>query len=198
MATPTQTRYATLTVDDEEYRLEPGDSLSIGRHRENDVVIHSASVSRFHASVRWLDGRSPEIVDHGSQNGTVMGGLEIRRRPAPLRDGVVILIGSRVMQVRLRNPGDAALLEDAPEIVALYTDQRPELTGSVDSADELARLLRTLETEERTGTLHVLPTDVEGGRITVCMGLINFIRRRSRPTRSCAVLRPIGGPIMTP
>jgi pSer/pThr/pTyr-binding forkhead associated (FHA) protein len=174
----TQIAQAVITHEDTEYRLKSGGTLTIGRHRRNDIVIHSASVSRFHATISWREGRAgPEIVDHGSQNGTSQGGLVVGRQPVSLRDGTPVLLGSRVLQVRLRNEGAAALLEDAPEVVALFTEQGSEASGSLDTVVDLFRVLRILEAEHRTGTVHVVPAEGEPGRLTLCQGLIMAVEK---------------------
>lgn len=68
--------------------IEPGAILTIGRHLENDIVIASSSVSRYHARIQWLPGLpEPGVVDLDSQNGTFVGPVEVGRRLTSLGDG---------------------------------------------------------------------------------------------------------------
>jgi pSer/pThr/pTyr-binding forkhead associated (FHA) protein len=66
--------------------------LSIGRGAGNDLVLDDSdrAVSRFHAEVRWEDGRYV-LVDLGSQNGTWMGSRRVDR--VELKAGVPVTIG---------------------------------------------------------------------------------------------------------
>ncbi len=84
---------------EERYALKPG-SNTVGRSRNNDVVIVHASLSRQHA--RFDVGENGTLVmDLGSRNGTFVGGL-------------------RVLQCRLKN-GDSIQLG---EIALTYAEER--------------------------------------------------------------------------
>jgi hypothetical protein len=65
--------------------------LAIGRALDNDVVIDSAEVSRYHARVEYRDGDF-WIVDLGSTNGTVINGSQVKERILELED--VITLGN--------------------------------------------------------------------------------------------------------
>jgi len=75
---------------EERYPLKPGGN-SIGRSRENDVVLHDASLSRLHARID-VGGDAVEIFDLGSRNGTFVGGSRVTE-PVSLRDGDEIALG---------------------------------------------------------------------------------------------------------
>jgi pSer/pThr/pTyr-binding forkhead associated (FHA) protein len=66
--------------------------LSIGRGVGNDLVLDDPDrgVSRFHAEVRWEDGRYV-LLDLGSQNGTWMESRRVDR--VELKAGVPVAIG---------------------------------------------------------------------------------------------------------
>jgi pSer/pThr/pTyr-binding forkhead associated (FHA) protein len=83
-----------------------GDTLRIGRMKENDIVISNASVSRFHALLRREHGRVI-LEDSGSGNGCYVNGTRIANSVA-LEPGDEILIGKH--QLVLTEAGD----EDAP------------------------------------------------------------------------------------
>jgi hypothetical protein len=70
--------------------------ISVGRARNCDVVLRDASISKLHAHFRVVDGDlfRLELVDHGSYNGTRIGGLRIRpQTPTPVQVGDSIAFG---------------------------------------------------------------------------------------------------------
>jgi pSer/pThr/pTyr-binding forkhead associated (FHA) protein len=70
------------------------DAMAIGRDGENDLVLHSAAVSREHAAVTLRDGRW-YLEDRGSFNGTYLNGTRlVPGTPLPLRHADRIGIGS--------------------------------------------------------------------------------------------------------
>ncbi|MHC5036067.1 MAG: FHA domain-containing protein [Planctomycetota bacterium] len=72
-----------------------GSQISIGRGRENDVVILNPSVSRRHALID-LEGPSGQatLTDAGSSYGTTLNGAGLQAKAAyPLESGAVIVMG---------------------------------------------------------------------------------------------------------
>ena len=67
-----------------------GAKVRIGGLPENDVVLHSKAVSRYHAQIR-CQGRNVEIEDLGSVNGTFVNGNPVRS--TELHPGDKIRIG---------------------------------------------------------------------------------------------------------
>jgi pSer/pThr/pTyr-binding forkhead associated (FHA) protein len=69
------------------------DALTIGRDKDNDIVLKAATVSRYHALLlRDADGLL--MVDLESTNGTVVNGVLVRSdEPVRLYNGDVIQIG---------------------------------------------------------------------------------------------------------
>ena len=68
--------------------LREGDTVQLGRGRDNDVVLEGARISRHHAAIAWREGAFA-IADLGSTNGTQVNG-EMVTQPCVLRDGDVI------------------------------------------------------------------------------------------------------------
>ncbi len=66
------------------------DLISIGRAKDNDVVIENLSVSRNHARIR-RQGNAYILTDLNSSNGTFVNNVRITK--AEIRDGDVITIG---------------------------------------------------------------------------------------------------------
>jgi len=74
-----------------------GHLVTLGRGRENDVVISDPSISRFHAFAKRDPGAGFLIQDAGSTNGTTAGGVNVPARgagpPAALRPGTTVRLG---------------------------------------------------------------------------------------------------------
>lgn len=62
---------------------------SIGRMRENDIVIDNLSVSRFHASL-LVEGEHVFLEDHDSENGCFVNGERIRKVEITQQDHIII------------------------------------------------------------------------------------------------------------
>lgn len=159
------------------FELRPGGSLRIGRHHENDIVIKDSVVSRFHATLRWEVGAErPALYDNGSQNGTNVDGKDVIGRAEPLTASSRIVIGSCKLTVELQGTGAAALIDDAPEAVALFSEQgRPELRGSLDGGG-LRQVLLRLEVELRSGTLELDLGGADRSRLTLAAGQVMDVR----------------------
>ena len=77
------------------YRLRPG-MMSIGRSRDNDIVVADLLASRRHAEL-YVGRGGVEIADLDSANGTFVNGQRINRIALSQRD--VIAVGHHVFQV---------------------------------------------------------------------------------------------------
>ena len=75
-----------------------GSRLRIGALEENDLVLNQPEVSRFHAQIH-VHGRSVEIEDLGSKNGTFVGGERVIGE-VELCHGDEIQIGRRLAVLR--------------------------------------------------------------------------------------------------
>lgn len=71
------------------HRVEPGGTLTIGRHPESDVVIDNAAVSGKHAKIDGLEG-GYFITDLKSTNGTFLNSLMITTCQLKHGDNIVI------------------------------------------------------------------------------------------------------------
>lgn len=73
--------------------LEDGDSLTVGRLPDCELVIDDPSVSKRHAVVHWDDEhRRCTLKDLGSMNGTLINGAATTEESV-LRDSDVIVFG---------------------------------------------------------------------------------------------------------
>lgn len=76
-----------------------GQPLTVGRAGDNDVVLDSGDVSRYHAVVARGPG-GPTITDLGSSNGTFVEGVRLEARvPRALRPGDAVAIGTYALRV---------------------------------------------------------------------------------------------------
>jgi DNA-binding response OmpR family regulator len=92
--------------------LLSGQTTTIGRAVENDIVITSKRVSREHAQVQ-RQGRRMVLADLGSTNGTFLNGERVMA-PVELRDGDSISIGDVVLI--FQDPESTYLVTPFPEL----------------------------------------------------------------------------------
>jgi len=127
--------------------------LTIGRGTANDLVLHHASVSRFHAVVKQLEGGAVVIADRGSTNGVLINGARIAG-DVPLRNGDQVKVG--VYDLKFEAVDEAALMVRKAQMPSPLDHV---LRGSLDdlslkhlhtpigAASELAEKLKKLERE---------------------------------------------------
>lgn len=76
----------------------PGAVVRIGRAPDNDVVLDSPGVSRYHARVRYEPGGAPHLEDAGSTNGTFING-EVVRAPRAVSATDLIFVGGFLLRI---------------------------------------------------------------------------------------------------
>jgi hypothetical protein len=69
--------------------------ITVGRARNNDIVVSDALVSKFHAFFRQLENGDWGVADAGSANGTRLGDLDLppKGQPERVRPGDKIVFG---------------------------------------------------------------------------------------------------------
>jgi pSer/pThr/pTyr-binding forkhead associated (FHA) protein len=132
-----------------EYTLEKGESLTIGRRENNDVVIDNAAVSGAHGKIDGLD-QGWLLTDLKSKNGTFVNGKLITSHW--LKDADTITIGKHTLVFSLaEGESPPAGEESIDKTMVLDTDlhrfMKAESTGEM--AGPKAK-------EEVTGTLSFL------------------------------------------
>jgi hypothetical protein len=115
------------------WRLEKSDRntwrshISVGRAKNNDVVIRERSISKLHAHFTAPDTTSGEgltLCDVGSENGTEVNGERLAKdRPRPVRPGDEIFFG-----------GAACQLHDESSLLPLLTRPPTRPAQPVDPA----------------------------------------------------------------
>jgi membrane-bound lytic murein transglycosylase D len=86
--------------------LSPG-IRSVGRGLKNDIVVgreQGSIVSTKHAEIRF-DGKSCEIEDCGSTNGTYLNGSQVRAARLSDRDRIELGTGGPVLELRWKSQG---------------------------------------------------------------------------------------------
>jgi len=86
-----------------EYRLEDGDTLTIGRQLDNQIAVVHPTVSRRHACIA-RKGEDVVLRDAGSTNGTFVNGAKVTS--AVLKDGDIVRIGdTHTLKVTMSEAG---------------------------------------------------------------------------------------------
>ncbi|WP_242424150.1 FHA domain-containing protein, partial [Frankia sp. EI5c] len=122
---PARTPSGSTSLDQEHerrttYRLRPG-TMSLGRARDNDIVITDLLASRRHAEL-YIGRSGLQIADLDSANGVFVNGRRISR--ANVNQGDVIAIGHHVFQlegellVEYLDSGDVSFEADALNVFA--------------------------------------------------------------------------------
>jgi hypothetical protein len=98
-----QARLPAALADEQTAVLLPltGDNVTIGRDgTAAQLVLGDKSVGRFHARIRWRDGRY-WLYDEGSAGGTTLNFERLGLAPRPLQDGDQIQMGRLRLRFRL-------------------------------------------------------------------------------------------------
>ena len=76
-----------------------GEPMTIGREKNNDIVVPDINVSRQHAEIRQEANGAWVIEDLGSTNGTFVNGRRIKR--APLKDADMLVLGTSKLEFQI-------------------------------------------------------------------------------------------------
>jgi len=177
------------------YDLAPGPPVTLGRHRDNTIVLHDEHASRRHAAIVFTDGQW-RIECIGAINGTRLDGVRIGATTV-LQHGQEVCIGDT--RLRFTMEARPAPLPDLPD-TALLPDELTALCRFMASAVEetevaalLGRALETLLTQTRGTFAGFLSLDPEQPlpRLTAPVGalvdlplsrqLTRLVQERGRP-----------------
>ena len=101
----TQTAYLIISQYEgskSAYPISSADVVRIGRSSENDIILTDDRCSRYHATIKWVDGEWI-INDLGSRNGTLVDDHPLTR-PTVLFSGSRVQIGHSTLQFELEQP----------------------------------------------------------------------------------------------
>mgnify|MGYP001823203945 CR=1 FL=1 len=104
-----------------EYTLKKGDSLTIGRHPDNDIVPKDAAVSYHHAIIE-RKGEKLIVLDKKSKNGTFVNGRKVQS--AELNDEDIVKIGNdlnlKVVTISVKE-SESIIAEEPDDKSAVFT-----------------------------------------------------------------------------
>jgi pSer/pThr/pTyr-binding forkhead associated (FHA) protein len=100
--------------------INPGESFTLGRAAENDIIVSNRYVSRNHIQIYWKGSR-PIIRDLKSLNGTLINNVAIKEEQEIEPGDVLLLNEVKILVLGKLSPSD---LEDT------LTLQRSELSSS--------------------------------------------------------------------
>lgn len=152
------------------YELTAGRSVTLGRVRENDIVVNDNHASRQHARIEVSPG-SCVIKDLNSSNGTCVNGEKVSRHT--LKTGDKIEIGAAVYLFHSgEQPPDLKKLyrhvvEDLPtaRITAPGDALPPDDFGGSVEAMPLVEICQMIGFGNRSGSLQVVPPEGDAGRL---------------------------------
>jgi pSer/pThr/pTyr-binding forkhead associated (FHA) protein len=149
-------------------------ALRIGRMRENDIVVDSPAVSRFHARLQ-LDAGRVFLEDGGSENGSLVNDRRVLGRHE-LAPGDRIVIGMHELRVRSRRLDEQALVDATtapPESWTREPDVEPaeRFAGTSEEHDEDEARTAARRDEEIEAT-SVEPATAEASAAPLFAGLI--------------------------
>ncbi|MBI4822020.1 MAG: sigma 54-interacting transcriptional regulator [Deltaproteobacteria bacterium] len=153
------------------------ESVSIGTAPTNDLVLRDPTVSRYHLDLtRTSDGVM--VVDHGSTNGTFLGGTRLFR--AAIRRGSVIRLGQTSLKV----------LDG--EDVHLPTFEGERLGGLVGRSAVMRRLMARLTRAAASDTSILLFGETGTGKEVVARAIHDASPRAAGPleTVDCGAILP--------
>lgn len=100
-----------------------GDTVRIGSHEANQIVVADPTVSRFHCRIERTT-RAWRLIDQGSMNGTRIGGVMLRDGDVPLPE-CTIELGDSVVVVSEEPSLQRIELLDQPSFGDLYGTSMP-------------------------------------------------------------------------
>lgn len=150
-------KFKDVTISD--YRLEQGQSLTIGRRTANDVVIDNLAVSGSHAKIDSLE-EGFLLTDLQSKNGTFVNGKRITSHW--LKNWDVITVGKHTLYFTMakgeapppeQQVTDKTMVLDTDEYRSMLDKSQSEVSPGSSQAEQISR-------KDQTGILSFL----KGGR----------------------------------
>jgi predicted component of type VI protein secretion system len=124
-----------------EQRELNSDRTTIGRTRENDIVLNSRGVSRHHATIE-RHGDSFVLVDNESANGVFVGGRRIKDHKLEYWDDIQVFNFVLKFMAAARLRGEEA---GAPECSAEQVQQDATMEVDISSLGDLAKLRKRIK-----------------------------------------------------
>lgn len=141
------------------FNLKTNRRITIGRHKDCDLQLLHSCISRNHAAIRVIGGRSLILEDLDSSNGTFLNGKKIAA--SHIKPGDVIQIGPFEIDIRDKPYSDDISKYGVTNTEFLTTNRAAAMTGKIEKTP-LVEVLQSIEFNEKTGTLYV-ETKTEDG-----------------------------------
>ncbi len=100
------TPYVVLKANDgtkRQVELAEGNSWTLGRDKDNSIVILDSSVSRHHAILQYMDSHSIYLIDLGSTNGSFVNQQRVSI-PTLLQNGDLLTLGQSELEFHWDQP----------------------------------------------------------------------------------------------
>lgn len=111
------------------WTFEDKSSIRIGRAPDNQVVLHSAVVSRYHVEVKKTE-RSWQVINLGA-NGTYVDGEKITK--APVFDGTIFRLATSGPKILVKIESEFAEPEELDEVHRQEELRKKILKSSTDT-----------------------------------------------------------------
>lgn len=170
-------RVTVLRGPDQGRVVTSTDALSVGTAASNDLVLADETASRYHFELQRI-GEAITLVDHGSTNGTRVGGAYIER--GRLVPGTVIQVGRSELQV---DDGEARTIE-------LHSER--EFSGLVGRSAGIRALMAKAERAARSEASVLILGETGTGKEVLARAIHESSSRRGQPfeTVDCASMAP--------
>ena len=129
------------------------DAVMLGRNDDNDVVLESPRVSRYHARISW-NGAAYHIEDLESRNGTWVNGVRISQ-PTGLKHGDAIQIGDVAVAFEVQGKRTLRMNDGTARAPDGLTPREAEILGYLAAGKANADIAETLVLSVRTVERHV-------------------------------------------
>jgi DNA-binding NtrC family response regulator len=151
--------------------------VSVGTDGTNDLVLTDTSVSRFHVE---LERRGDQIllVDPGSTNGVMMGGIRVERAFIP--PGTQLVLGLTTVRID----------DGEPMTIRLHDGER--LGGIVGATEVMRKLMARVAQAARSDVAVLILGETGTGKELVAQAIRDASSRASKPfeTVDCGALHP--------
>jgi len=144
-----------VTVSGSRIPLRRGQTYTLGRGMDCDIVVEDAACSRRHAQLSVA--RTTDAVfleDLTSRNGTFLNGEPVRSRVA-LREGTRVQVGGSIFLVRLKEHEEERELADTGTVAFDNGAFAQDLDGGELARYGLLELLKLVFNAQRNVTVHV-------------------------------------------
>jgi DNA-binding NtrC family response regulator len=176
-ALPIRSLRVEVQAPDGPRQVVSGDVITVGTAPGNTLVLEDDTASRYHVELRRQDGRI-EVIDHGSTNGTWIGGVE--------------LLKGRVPPKTILTVGKTKLLVDDGETFDVELHAEDRFHGLLGRSAQMRRLMASAERAGRSEVSVLILGETGTGKEVVARSIHAASKRSDKPleTVDCGSLLP--------